>query len=266
MLDFLNYAFMIRGLEIGVLIGLIAPLIGIFLVLRRYSLMADTLAHVSLVGVAFGLLTGISPIISALVTSSVASLLIERLRYTKRVYGESALAIFLSGSLAIAVILINFAHGFSVDLASYLFGSIITTSQADVWITFILGLVVAGIIFGLYKELVYISFDEEAAQVSGVPVRGLNILLIILSAVTIALSIPVVGVLLISALLVLPVVTALQLKLSFKKTLLWSEIFSVGSVLSGMILAWYLNLSGGAAIILVALACFVITFIFSRKR
>lgn len=255
------YGFIIRGFEAGIVIALIAPFIGIFLVLRRYSLMADTLAHTSLVGIAVGLLTGLSPLVTAVITATASSIIIERLRHSKRIYGESALALFLSGSLAVAIVLINLANGFKANLFSYLFGSIVTVKQPDLTIIYILGIVVVVALLSVYKELVYISFDEESAQVSGIKTRWINQLLIILAAVTIAIAIPIVGILLISALIVIPVVTALQLKKSFKLTLLWAEAFSVLSVILGMITAFYLQISAGAAIILVALLFFITVFI-----
>src|SRR5258708_36684096 len=175
MINILQYDFIVRGLEAGMIISLIAPLIGMFLVLRRYSLIADTLAHVSLAGVAIGFILKINPIMTAILSASVSSVLIERLRMSKKVYGESALAIFLSGSLAVAVILISLAHGFSVDLFSYLFGSIVTFKQSDVWIILTTGIVVLLVILGFYKELVYVTFDEEAAKVVGIPTRFINL-------------------------------------------------------------------------------------------
>src|SRR4030043_1156877 len=128
-LNIFQYGFVGRGVEAGIVIAIVAPLIGIFLVLRRYSLIADTLSHVSLAGVAIGILLRINPLITAMITTLSVSLFIERLRATKKVYGESALSIFLSGSLAVAIILLGIAHGFSVDLFSYLFGSIVTVKQ-----------------------------------------------------------------------------------------------------------------------------------------
>src|SRR3990167_10568361 len=214
MLDIFNYSFIVRGLEAGIIIAIIAPLIGIFLVLRRYSLIADTLAHVSLAGIALGLLFGLSPILTALGITVVSSLGIERLRDSRRIYGESALALFLSGSLALATVLLSLAKGFNTNLLNYLFGSIVTVTQNDVYVIASLAVIVAATIYALYKELVYISFDEEAARVSGLPTRVINTVLIVLTAVTVSLSIPVVGVLLIAALIVIPVVAALQLKKS----------------------------------------------------
>lgn len=261
MLDIFQYGFMIRALEVGVLIGAIAPLIGIFLVLRRYSLIADTLSHVSLAGVAVGLLTGINPLITAIGAAVLSSVAIERLRLSKRVYGESALSIFLSGSLALAIVLISLAHGFSVDLFNYLFGSIVTVKQADVYIILTVGVLVLIAIFAFYKELTYITFDEEAARVGGIPTRFINILLIILAALTVALAIPIVGILLISALIVIPVVTALQLKKSFFHTILYAEVISLFSVVTGIISSFYLNIPAGGAIVLLTLLIFVLSLL-----
>lgn len=258
MLNIFHYGFILRGLEAGTVIAVIAPLIGIFLVLRRYALMADTLAHVSLVGVAIGLLTGLPPLVGAISVSLVSSVLIEKLRHSKRVYGESALAIFLAGSLAVAIILINLSHGFTVDLFSYLFGSIVTVQQQDVYIIIALGVVVVALVIGFYKELLYITFDEESAQVSGIPTKWINLLFVALAAVTIAIAIPIVGILLISALIVIPVITALQLHRSFRTTLIWAEVFSLLSVLIGMFAAFYLKISAGGAMILTALLFFLL--------
>ena len=264
-LDLFQYSFIIRGFEAGIIIALIAPLIGIFLVLRRYSLIADTLSHVSLAGVAIGLLLKINPLITAIAAAVLSSIAIERLRISKRIYGESALAIFLSGSLALAIVLISLAKGFNVDLFNYLFGSISTVKQTDVYIIGTLGLFVAAAIVMFYKELVYITFDEEAAQVSGIPTRFINILLIILAAFTVSLAIPIVGVLLIAALIVIPVVTALQLNKSFKQTIVIAEAISLFSVISGIITSFYLNLSSGGTIVLISLIIFAFVFFLKRK-
>jgi zinc transport system permease protein len=266
MFHIFEYSFIVRGLEAGVLIAAIAPLIGIFLVLRRYSLIADTLSHVSLAGVAMGLLLNINPLLTALGASVVSSVAIERLRQSKTIYGESALSIFLSGSLALAIVLIGLAHGFTVDLFSYLFGSILTIKQIDVTIIAILSCVIGATLIATYKQLLAISFDEESAQVSGLPVALLNTLFIIIAAATIAIAIPMIGILLISALLVLPVVTALQLRTSFLATLLWAEVISIGSVVMGIITSFYLNLSTGGTIVLIMIAVFGIVWSSQRLR
>jgi zinc transport system permease protein len=258
------YDFMVHALVAGTLVALIAPLIGIFLVLRRYSLIADSLAHVSLAGVAAALLFGWNPIVTALATTIGASLGIEKLRASKRVYGDSALAIFLSGALALAVVLISLGHGFSTNIFNYLFGSIITVSTADMFTIALLALMVGITIFLFYKELLFIAFDEESAHVSGIPVKKINALLITAAAVTIALAIPIVGVLLISALMVIPVVTALQWQKSFLTTIIIAEVISLCAVWSGIIASFYLDLSTGGTIVLTMIGIFLLTIAFKK--
>lgn len=264
MMSLFAYQFMIRAFEAGLIIALIAPLIGIFLVLRRYSLIADTLSHASLAGVAIGLLLKLNPLMTAIATATLSSVVIERLRLSKKVYADAALAVFLSGSLALAIVLIGVAHGFSVDIFNYLFGSILTVRASDIFIIAGAGLVVLAAIGLFYKELVYTSFDEESAQVSGVPTRPLNLLLLALAGLTIALAIPIVGALLIAALIVIPVLAALQWRQGFSKTLLIAEAFSVASVILGIIISFYLNLPSGGAIVLLSIGFFLASF-FLRK-
>ena len=259
-----RYGFIIRGLEAGIIVAIIAPLIGIFLVLRRYSLIADTLAHVSLAGIAIGLLLGINPALTALGTAVVASLGIERLRTSKRVYGESALALFLSGSLALAVVILSLAHGLNANLFNYLFGSIVTVTSSDVHIILTLAVVVIVVLGIFYKQLVYITFDEEAAKVSGISTRLVNTVLIVLAALTVALAIPIVGVLLIAALIVIPVVTALQIRKSFMCTIIYAEVVSLFSVVSGIFASFYFNLSTGGTIVLIMLAIFACAFVIKQ--
>lgn len=257
MLEIFQYTFVVRAFEAGIVIGIIAPLIGTFLVLRRYSLIADTLAHVSLAGIALGLLLKINPVLTAIGVTAIASLGIERLRTTKKVYGESALAIFLSGSLALATILLSFGKGFNTNLFNYLFGSIVTVTQQDIYTIGVLAIVVLGVLALFYKELIYATFDEDAARVAGIPVKKINTVLIVLAAITIALSIPIVGVLLIAALIVIPVVAALQLRKNFTKTILYAEGISLFSVLAGICVSFYFNLSTGGTIVLIMLAIFM---------
>jgi zinc transport system permease protein len=264
-LDILQYSFIVKGLEAGIIVAIIAPLIGIFLVLRHYSLIADTLSHVSLAGITIGLLFGINPVLTALVITVIASFGIERLRTSKKVYGESALALFLSGSLALAIVILSLAHGFNTNLLNYLFGSIVTVTMTDVYIISVLAVIVVGLLIMFYKELVYITFDEESAKVSGIPTKLINTILIVLAAITVSLSIPIVGVLLIAALIVIPVVSALQLKKSFTKTIVYAEIISIFSVISGIFASFYFNLSTGGTIVLIMLAIFLMTFIYAKQ-
>jgi zinc transport system permease protein len=261
MLEIFQYSFMVRALLAGGIIGIIAPLIGVFLVSKRYSLMADSLAHVSLAGIALGLLLGIYPIYTAIIVTIVVALVIERLRSQQHVSGELALAMFVSGGLAVAVVLISLGNGFNVDLLSYLFGSITTVTMQDVIVMSILGLLIVGLMAFLYQQLVYLSFDEEAALVSGVPVRQLNTILMILTAITVSVAMRVVGVLLIGALMVIPVVTASQLRRSFRQTILFAVLFSLIAVLVGLFGAFYLSVPAGGAIVVTSLVLFFVSLI-----
>lgn len=266
MLDIFQYGFIVRGFEAGIIIAIISPLIGIFLVLRRYSLIADTLSHISLAGIAIGLLLGLNPVLSAILVALISSTFIERLRISKKVYGESALALFLSGSLAVAVVIISLTHGFNVDLFNYLFGSIVTVRSTEVMLVGIIGILTIVLLTVFYRQLFFVTFDEEAAQVAGIPTRFINLLLIILAALTVSISIPIVGILLISALIVIPVITALQLHKSFKKTILLAEIFSLFSVIVGILISFYLNLSTGGTIVIISLLIFSVVYLNKNIR
>lgn len=266
MLQIFTYGFMVRAFIAGAAIALIAPMIGTFLVLKRFSLFADSLAHVALAGVAIGVITGIYPVLTAVITCIISAIFIEKLRSEKKIYGDAALSLFLSGSLAVALVLISLAHGFNVNLFSYLFGSITAVEDVDIYI--ILGLTVVTMLLlkGFYKELFYISFDEESAKVSGLPVRQINLLLMILASVTVALSMRVVGILMVGALMVIPVLSALQIAKSFKNTLAYSMIFSLIAVFAGLFASYYLNIIAGGAIVLVALILFIFALFFGKLR
>lgn len=254
--QFFAHDFLIRALIAGMVVGIIAPAIGLFLVVRRLSLMADTLAHVALAGVALGLLAGVNPILTAMGTAVVASLGIEELRSRKLVFGESALAVFLSGGLATAVVLTGIAKGLNANFLSYLFGSITTVSSADVWMIALLGLGVLTALTLLYHTLFLASLDEELARSGGVRVRLATTVLVVFVAVTVALAIRIVGVLLVGALMVIPVVTAMLFRQGFFRTLVIAEVFSVASVLCGLFVSYLADLPSGGAIVLTALFFF----------
>jgi zinc transport system permease protein len=219
-----------------------------------------------LAGVAIGLITGINPLITALGASALSSIAIEKLRNSKKIYGETALSIFLSGSLAFAVVLIGFSHGFTVSLFSYLFGSILTVSDIDLVVMSLLGLVIGVLFVIFFRELIYLSFDEDSAKVGGIPVKTFNTLFILLTASVIAICIPIVGIMLVSALLVLPVITALQFRHSFAYTILYAELISLSSIIIGILGSFYLDVPAGGFIVLVMLAIFIITFLTKSSK
>lgn len=256
MLDILHYSFMVRALLAGVAIGVVAPLIGTFLVAKRYSLIADSLAHVSLGGLAVGVILGINPLLGGLAIAVLAAFAIEKLRGGKYVTAEMALAMFLSGGLAIAVVLIGISHRANIDLMSFLFGSITTVTQQDLYIIGGLAVGIVCVVTFLYRQLAYSSFDEEQAQASGLRVQILNQLLIILAAVTVVLSLRIVGGLLIGALTVIPVAAAAQVAKSFQQTIGYAVVFGLAAVVAGLVFSFYLDLAAGGTIVLTALALF----------
>ncbi len=266
MLEIFQYDFMIRAFIAGLCIGVIAPLIGLFLVVRRYSLLADTLAHVSLFGVASAIFFAIPPIIGALASAILASLGIEWLRESKKIEGESILALFLSGSLAGALIILALAGGLNANIFAYLFGSITTVSRADLFIIGVCAIAVVSVIFLLFKQFFLLSYDQDLATINGLPVKILNATLMILAAITIAVSMRIVGVLLIGALMVIPVLSAIQFGLGFSKTLLLGVLVSLCAVVSGLFISFYLNLPSGGAIVLVALALFALSLTGKKLR
>ncbi len=266
MLEIFQFSFMVRAFAAGTIIGIIAPLIGTFLVVRRFSRLADTLAHVSLAGVAIGLLTKTNPVISAVAVSVLTAIAVERLRESNRMFGESALAIFLWAGMAVAVVIISLAKGFNVGLFSFLFGSITTVTSGDLYLVGVLGILVILMVAVFYKELFFVSSDEELAQVSGINARAFNLILMILAAITIALSMRIVGILLIGALMVIPVITAMQFSKSFKQALLCSVLISLVSVVSGLFLSYFYDLASGGTIVLVSLAIFLVAMAFRSKR
>lgn len=257
----LHFDFIVRALEAGFILGLIAPVIGIFLVVRRYSLLADALAHVSLLGVALALVFQIPVFVGALVTALVAAFGMERLRVSGRVLSESIIALFLSSSLALSVVVMSLSHGLNANLFSYLFGSLTTVTGNDVLILFLLALFVFGFLFFFYRQLFLFAIDEDLARVSGVRVRLLNAVFVALAAVTVAAAMQIVGVLLIGALMVIPVLTAMQWKRSFRMTLVLSVVFSLVSVFFGFILSYVWNVVSGGAIVMVAVGLFLLTIL-----
>ncbi|MEW5833411.1 MAG: metal ABC transporter permease [Campylobacterota bacterium] len=265
MLEMFDYPFMQRALIAGTIIALLASLSGSFIVLRRYSLLSETLAHVSLVGVAVGILLGTAPLWMAVAAALAASWMIEYLRSAHGLYSDSILSIFLSGSLALSVVIISLAGSFNASLFSYLFGSILSVSNQDLWIMGGFGAVGAALLLVFFKELYFIAFDEEVARASGIRVALLNFMLVSVIAIIIALSIRVVGTLLIGALMVIPPVAAIRFGMGFYPTTLLSLVIALVSVVVGLGASYLYSLPSGAAIVLCLLAFFVAALAINRR-
>ncbi|NMB84240.1 metal ABC transporter permease [Candidatus Roizmanbacteria bacterium] len=264
MLEIFQYDFIARALIVGVVISVIAPLIGTFLVVKRYSLIADTLSHVSLLGVAIGMFMGFSPFIGALLMAVLSGVGMEELRERKNLLGDSVLALFLSGSLAIAVVLVSLAKGLNVNFVSYLFGSINTVSQGDIYTVIILGLVTFLFMTVFYRQFFLIALSEDLARAAGLPVRLINILLVIMAAITVSLAMRIVGVLLISALMIIPVISGLQWEKNFKQTIFIAVLFSLVSVITGIVFSYYFSLASGGTIVIVNLVIFIFSYLYNR--
>ena len=263
--DLVQYSFMIRAFWAGVIIAIIAPFIGSFLVVRRLSLIADALSHIALVGVALGLLIGVNPLITTIVSTILISLIIEEIRTNQNISVDSILAMILPGGLAAALILISLANGFNINLFTYLFGSITTVTQVDIGAILLLGIAIGTILIVNYRQFVFTSFDEESAHTSGINVKLYNRLFMILVALTVSVAIKVVGALLIGALMVIPVITAMQFVKGFKICIIASICIALLSVFIGLIISYYINLPAGATIVLVSILLFILISFFKRS-
>ena len=261
----LSYEFMQRAFVAGIFIAILASLSGTFVVLRRYSLISETLAHSALVGVAVGLVAGYNPLWVAVAVAIISAWLIEYLRSSFELYSDAILAILLSGSLALAVIIVSLGGAFNNSLFSYLFGSILSVSDSDVITIVIFGSLSLLFLLLFSKELYFIAYDEEVAKTSGIKVKFLNFLLVTVVAIIIALSIRVVGSLLIGALMVIPTVAALQYRVGFRSTMLLSLFFALFSVIFGMSLSYYFSLPSGATIVLCVIVVFIISLLINKK-
>ncbi|MFZ0511740.1 MAG: metal ABC transporter permease, partial [Candidatus Nitrosopolaris sp.] len=242
-----------RALLSGVIVAVTCSVVGLFLVLRRQSLFGDALSHAAFGGIAVGLFTSIYPLWTALVISVLAALGITKLRQSTKIPPDAAVAVMLSSGLAMGIILIGLAGGFNLDLESFLFGSILLISTQDQVMILLLSTVVLVIIFKFYKQLMYITFSEDQARVSGINVTRLNYLFIGLASLAVISSLRLVGVLLISSLIVIPNITAMMFGKGFKKTALISIIIAVSSVLLGIVVSYIANLAPGGIIVLLTI-------------
>lgn len=250
-----------KGLITGIAIAIICSLMGVFLVLRRYSLFGDALAHMAFGGISVGMLAGVYPLWTAFAVSVLGALGITKLRKSTKISGDAAIAVLLVSGFGVGVLLISATGGFRVDLFSFLFGSILLISTEDTLL--ILG-ISAGIIAALTilrKQLLHMTFDEEQAKVSGLNIDRLNYIFVVLASITVITSMRLVGILLISALIVLPNITSMMFGKSFKKTVIISISISVFSVVSGIILSYYLDLAPSGTIVMITVAILVGTLI-----
>ena len=257
-MDLLAAEFFQRALLGGALIAVTAPLMGLFLVLRRLAMIGDTLSHVSIAGVALGFLVGVYPVGVGLAFAIAAAFAIEALRSAYRSYAELSIAIIMSGGIALASIFFTLGKGFNLNVGSYLFGSIYTLGAVDLAVIGAVTAVVVGLVLALKKELFLLAFDEEAASVGGLPVRFLNIMISVLTALVISAAIKIVGALLVSALLTIPAACSLALSRSFRQAIVIVVAVGELAVLLGLWLAGVWNLAPGGTVVLLLIAMLLV--------
>ncbi|MCM3387944.1 metal ABC transporter permease [Ureibacillus chungkukjangi] len=268
----LNYEFLQNAFISGLIIGVIAPLLGVFIVVRRMSLIADALSHVTLAGIAgslylsqsFSALILLNPIYLGIVAAVSGSILIERLRRLYKHYEELAIPIIMSAGIGLTAIFVSLASGFNTDLMSYLFGSVSAVSRQDLWVVVSIAIVVIIFIFLFFKEMFVLAFDEEYAHASGLPAKWIHFLFMLVVALVIAASMRIVGILLVSSLITLPVAASMRIAKGFKQTIIYSILFGEAAVIIGLISAYYLNLAPGGTIVVTSIIILLIVILVKK--
>lgn len=257
-MEMFSYAFMMRALLASLCMAVIAPMLGVFLVIRRQSLLADTLSHVSLAGVALGFFLGVNPTITTMIIVVLAAVLLEVLRFIYSTYSEVSTAMLMSGGLALALLLMGLSHNAEVQINQYLFGSIVTISPSQVVILAIL-MIVLIILFVFFKRPMYVLiFDEDTAFVDGLPTRLMSLLFNIMTGVAITIMIPIAGALLVSAIMVIPAATAMKIGRRFNTVLIISIVIGMIGMFGGLVTSYELNVAPGAMITLLFILLFII--------
>ena len=264
--DFLHYGFMQRALIGSLVVGTTCSLIGVFVILRGMAFAGSGLAHAAFGGVALGFLVGINPLVAAILFCLGTAGLIQTATRRTQLRMDAAIGIFFAFTMALGVLFIGLMRRYDARVYGYLFGNVLGVTPANLWLMLALGVVVIGTVVLLYKEFKFLSFDEELARASGLPVQMLSGLLLVLLALTVVLSIKAVGIILVEALLVTPAATAYQLTNRYGMMFLVSWLAGVVSCVVGMALSYYLQVPSGAAIVIVATVLFGLAAVFSPKR
>ena len=248
-LSIFTYGFMQRAFAVGIILAVIIPCIGIIIVLRRQSMIGDALSHTSLAGVAVGLIFGFNPVLGAVAACIVAALCIEAIRKKMPGYAELSIAIIMSAGISLAGVLSGLVKN-SASFNSFLFGSIVAISDFELGLVLVTGILILLAFVLMYKELFLISMDEQAARLAGVPVRAVNFVFTLMTAVTVSIAARTVGALIVSSLMVIPVICAMQVGRSYRQTVIWSVTFAVIFTLIGLFVSYYAGFKPGATIVL----------------
>jgi len=262
--DGMQYSFMRRALIAGTLIGISSSVIGVFLVLRRMSMIGDGLAHVCFATVAIGLLLRTAPLTISIPLVMAASILILKLTEKTNLYGDAAIGLIAGSGVAAGVMIASLAGGFNIDLFSYLFGNILSIGASEMIIAIALSVIVLAFVYLFYYDLFSVTYDEEFASVTGIKVKRINLMLTVLTSLIVVLGVRVAGTMLISSLIIFPAVIALQISKSFRTVLLLSALIAVISVISGILVSFVANLPAGASIVLINALFFLLTLIFKK--
>lgn len=265
MFEAFSYDFMARALVAGVAAGVLLPLLGTYLVARRYSLIADSLAHVSLAGVGLGILLGMQPLAIAMPTAILGALLLEWLNQKKQLTGDTSLAILMSGGLALAVVFSGLAKNGAANFSSYLFGSITTTTTSDVAVLILAAALTLGYVLIFFRQLMHSIYSPTSAKLAGIRSSLHYYLLTIITAIIIVLSLRIVGGLLMSALVVLPVVSASKIAQTFVQTIVYAIGFALIAVFVGLLTAFYFGIAAGGAIVLTSLSLLLLTLLAAKR-
>lgn len=264
-MEIFQYDFMVRALIAASVVGLVCPLMGMFIVLRKLSLIGDSLSHIALSGIAASTIFNGNPIIGSLVASSLAAIIIDKLRSSLKEYADLSIAIIMALGVGISGILIS-SSNVNFDLFSFMYGSIVTVTKEDVFIIIITSIIVVLFINLFFKELVYITFDEESAKLSNIPVKIINIIFMILVAASITMTLRIVGVLLVSSLIAIPVATSLRVAKNFKQSIFYSVLFGEISIISGVILSFYMDVAPGAIIVIVSILQLILVTLYKTMK
>lgn len=264
-MEILQSDFMRRAFIVGILLAIIVPCIGLIVVLKRLSMIGDALSHTSLAGVAAGLIMGVNPIVGAVAACIAAALGIEAIRKKIPQYSEMSIAIVMSAGIGLAGVLSGFVKN-SANFNSFLFGSIVAISDFEMLLVILISCSVMLTFLLLYKELFYIAFDERGARLAGIPVKIINFIFTILTAVTVSVAARTVGALIISSLMVVPVACSMQFGKSYRQTLLYSVGFAVFFTVTGLFISYYFRLKPGATIVLIGVLCLVVILLFKKSR
>lgn len=251
LINILQYQFVERAIIAGLFLGIVCAVMGVFLVLRKMSLIGDGLAHISFGAIAIGIVFGFYPLVTAIPLVIIASLIIYALTRKHIIEGDAIIGILASLGLATGVILSSISTGFNIDIFSYLFGNILSITQKELLFVIIGSIIILSIILLFYQEFIAISFNPEQAKISGIPVTILDILFSIITALTVLMSIKLAGALLVSALIILPASSSLQIAKSFQNTMLSAIVFALISILIGIIISFIFNIPTGATIVTV---------------